>query len=73
MYQLQNKYDFKNIKSRCHFNMEKLKGVQTNQVMTNKRKDEYQQMNKVKHEALCPYYAFEYPCPNLIMKDYCTF
>ena len=41
MYKLNNEFDFKNQKSRCHFDMEKLRGRKTSQLMTNKRKDEY--------------------------------
>ena len=41
--------------------------------MTNKRKDEYQQLNQIQINALCPYYAFEFPCPNLIRTDYCVY
>ena len=66
-------YDFTKTKSRVKFDMTKLQNVNTKQMMTNKRKDEYQIMNQVKYQSMCPYYGYEYPCPNEIMKDYCAY
>ena len=66
-------FDFTKVVSRVKFDMTKLKNVQTKQIMTNKRKDEYQIMNQVKYNSMCPYYAYELPCPNEIMKDYCIY
>ena len=41
--------------------------------MTQKRKDEYQQMNKVKFNQMCPYYAYELPCINMVLRSYCCY
>ena len=30
-------------------------------------------MNQVKYEALCPNFAYEIPCANLILKGYCCY
>ena len=66
-------FNFKGNNSKFYFDMSKLKGQEKPDNMTNKRRDELNIINQVKYDQMCPFWAIGYPCPNLTLKDYCTF
>ena len=43
------------------------------EIATTKLRDEMVRLKEIKYDALCPMFAFYYPCSNLILKNYCPF
>ena len=69
-----SKYKFENKPSRLTFDMEKLRKQDLRNIMIpNKVRTQVQIINQVKFDSIFPYYGYELPCQDLMLKDYCCY